>query len=268
MADALGPADAPARPPRPDRPARRAVADAHPGPQVRLGTLWGLLALVCVLAGPVALTVLLAPVAAVAAVQTARSWRRRPRRPSWAAAGSGAGLLAAAAVIGVRAVLAVAVLLAVASVLAWVAVRLHPSRVDPLLSGVIAISVGLAAAAPVLLRRDELVPAFVLLAYALVHDASAFVVGSGAPTPWEGTAAGVASIGAVTLGVAAVLVPPFRGASPWALGALAAVLTPLGPLAAVALIGDRRARVPALCRLDSLLVLGPIWALAATLTLD
>ena len=40
-------------------------------------------------------------------------------------------------------------------------------------------------------------------------------------------------------------------------------LCPLGPVAASALMGDRATPVPALRRLDSLLLVGPLWAFAA-----
>ena len=74
--------------------------------------------------------------------------------------------------------------------------------------------------------------------------------------------AGVASVVCVSLFVA-VLVPSLSGASPFLLGLLAGALAPLGPLAASAILGDRSADAPALRRLDSLLLLGPIWALSA-----
>jgi hypothetical protein len=126
--------------------------------------------------------------------------------------------------------------------------------------------VGLAAAAPVLLRGRSSHGAVVTLAlctYALVYDASAFLIGSDAGHAWEGPLAGLASIAAVTVAVAAILVPPFKGASPWLLGFVAALTAPIGPALATILLGDSGARVPALRRLDSLLVLGPIWALLA-----
>ncbi|MBV8305171.1 MAG: hypothetical protein JOZ04_13240, partial [Acidimicrobiia bacterium] len=63
-----------------------------------------------------------------------------------------------------------------------------------------------------------------------------------------------------------VLVPALGGAGPFLLGLLAAVLAPLGPLAGSVLLGDRSAKAPALRRLDSLLLLAPVWAwLAAVL---
>jgi hypothetical protein len=42
------------------------------------------------------------------------------------------------------------------------------------------------------------------------------------------------------------------------------VLAPLGPAVASLVVGDRRVPVRALRRLDSLVLLGPIWAIAAS----
>lgn len=251
-----------------------APSEPH-GPHVRLGLAWATVTLAVVFAGPVALASVLAPTAGLAAAQAARSWRGRSRRPAWPVAAGGAALVVAAAAVGVEAVLAVVVVLAVLVVTAVLVGgrtardggHARRRRADPLRTGVIAVAVGLAGAGPVLLRGDGLATVFVLLALAHVYDASAYVVGTGAPR-WEGIAAGVASIGAVSVAVAAVLVPPFEGATPWVLGLIAAVLAPLGPLAADNLVGDRRARLPALRRIDSLLLLGPLWALAAAVTLE
>jgi CDP-diglyceride synthetase len=127
------------------------------------------------------------------------------------------------------------------------------------------LPIGLSAASPVLLRGLGVAAPLALFAFAAAHDMGAYVVGTGAASDWEGPIAGIASILCVTLFVA-VLVPSFRGASPFLLGLVAAVLAPLGPLAASVILGDREARAPALRRLDSLLLLGPVWAwLAAVL---
>jgi CDP-diglyceride synthetase len=248
--------------------AELAVVPRVVGPHARLGVVWAGLTVVALVAGPVALAVLLAPAAAAAGHQAARSWRRQPRRAAPPLAAAGAGVLPLAALAGPLAVAAAAAALGAVLVAAALAVRSQRTAADPVLTGAVALFPGLAAAGPVLLRRDGLVAALVLLAYAAVYDTGAYVVGTGAARAWEATVAGMFSIGAVTLAVAAVLVPPFRGASPWALGALAAVLAPLGPLAGSALLGDRRARAPALRRLDSLLLLGPLWSLAAVLALQ
>lgn len=228
--------------------------------------------MVAIAAGPLVLAMVLAPVTALAAAQAARSWRRRQRRASWRLSAGGAGLVVVASALGLLAVVvvvsALVVLLVTAMALGRSATPRPQGHAAPVLTLLIATAFGLAGAALVLLRSDGFIAAFVLLTFVHVYDASAYIVGTGAPAAWEGPAAGVASIAAVTLAIAAVLSPPFRGATPLLFGVLAAALTPLGPLAASELLGDQRARVPAVRRLDSLLVVGPVWALAAALVLD
>ena len=234
------------------------------GPHARLGLVWTSVTFAACVAGQLWLAAWLAPVAGLAAAQAAFSWSKRRkfrRRPATLLAGLGALVLVLASAAG-----PLGSGVAGGAFLALVLVRaLSPGRrrFDARLTTVIAATSGLAGAAPVLLRGQGLVAPMVLLALAAAYDASAYLVGSGAATAWEGPAAGIASIGTVTLAVAAVFVPPFRGASPWLLGALAAVLAPLGPLLGTALLGDPEARVPALRRLDSLFLLGPLWSLAA-----
>jgi len=58
-------------------------------------------------------------------------------------------------------------------------------------------------------------------------------------------------------------VPTFKGVAPWALGATAAVLAPLGPVVAAVVLGQRAARAPAMRRLDTFIVLGPVWTVLA-----
>jgi hypothetical protein len=62
-------------------------------------------------------------------------------------------------------------------------------------------------------------------------------------------------------------VPSFGGGGPFLLGLVAAILAPLGPLAASIVLGDRDAKAPALRRLDSLLLLAPVWAWVAAVLL-
>ncbi|MDQ2825922.1 MAG: hypothetical protein M3Y04_02960, partial [Actinomycetota bacterium] len=141
-----------------------------------------------------------------------------------------------------------------------------PAR-DVALTLVIGIPIGLAAASPVLLRHAGILPALLLLGYAAVYDASAYLIGTGAASAWEGPAAGVAAFVPLTIFTAVVFIPPFSGAEPLLLGLLAAVLAPIGPIAASALMGDSTAEAPCLRRLDSLLLLGPIWTWCALIFL-
>jgi hypothetical protein len=102
--------------------------------------------------------------------------------------------------------------------------------------------------------------AFVLLALVFAYDAASFVVGTGSH-PWEGPVAGAVATLPVTLVVAAVLVNPFDGSSPLWLGLAVMLGAPAGQFGADVLAGNVEA--PALRRLDSLLVAGPVWAWAA-----
>jgi len=207
--------------------------------------------------------------------QVARSWRRRPQRPAAPLVVLGAAALPAAASAGIvpMALAALVVVAAAVAAPALVGALGPPHRrgarahANPALTVALALGVGLAAAAPVLVRHRGFAPAFVLLSLAGAYDASAYLVGSGASSAWEGPAAGVASIAAMTLAVAALFVPPFSGSSPWILGLVAAVLTPMGPLVGSLLLGERVTAAPALRRLDSLLVMGPLWAALALVLL-
>jgi len=141
-----------------------------------------------------------------------------------------------------------------------------PSR-DIALTLVIGVPIGLAAASPVLVRSAGIMPALLLLGYAAAYDAGAYLIGTGAASAWEGPAAGVAAFVPLTIFVAVAFIPPFSGVEPLLLGLLAAVLAPIGPVAASALLGDRTADAPGLRRLDSLLLLGPTWAWCALIFL-
>lgn len=259
----------------PGRPRRPSLADLSPAldadrPHVRLGVLWAVVTVALAVAGPVWLAVWLAAVASVAAAQAARSWRAAPARPIPELALAAPAAMTLAALAGPLA-LAAASLAVAAAAFGWEPVRAvlgryRPgSRTSATRTLAVAAPIGLAAASVVLVRGQGLTEALVLLAMAAAYDAAAYVVGVGAPSAWEGAAAGVASVASTSLAVAAVLVPPFRGASPWVLGGAAAALAPLGPYWGAALLGDRAARAPALRRLDSLLFLAPVWAALAAL---
>jgi hypothetical protein len=77
-----------------------------------------------------------------------------------------------------------------------------------------------------------------------------------------GVIVGMITVGVLAVFVAAVIVPPFSGRTPWVLLGLVAVLAPVGVYGA-ALIGRDR-RLPALRRLDSLIFAGPAWVIAIT----
>ena len=239
------------------------------GPHVRMALLWATVTVVAAVAGRVWLAGWLAAVAMVAGGQVVRSWRRRPARPTGPVVLAGAAALPLAAAFGTTALGVVAGVVLAAAVIAPVVLPRPRTagRDNPALTLAFALGLGMAAASPIIARQRGLVPALVLLAFVGTYDASAFVVGAGASNVWEGPVAGAAFVGAVTLLVAAIFVPPFTGASPWILGAVAAVLAPVGPVVGSLLVGERAAPAQALRRLDSLLVAGPVWAAASLVLL-
>lgn len=222
-----------------------------------------------VVVGPLLLALWLAPVAAAAAAQAARSWKRstHPHRPEPIAAFAAAALVTLAAPFGIPALIGAAIVATVGAA-AWAtqsATRRAgdaASGADVLLTLACAAVPAAAVVGPIELRAHGLVAALVVVSFSLVYDAAAWTMGAESRRRWVGPVCGMACILSVTVGVAAVF-PQFKGDSAWVLGVVAAALAPLGPVAAGFLLGDRRVRAPALRRLDSLVVLGPLWALVA-----
>lgn len=230
------------------------------GPRVRLGLAWAAVTTLLLLALPAALALVGAVAALAAAGQAARTWRRRETRPWRPVAVIGAFVLPIAALAGLAGVATAAVGVVAAAV---VGERML-AQGDARLSAAIALASGTPVAGLLLVRQHAgLLAALVLLGTVHLWDASAFLVGSGAANRWEGHLAATATVAATSLLVAGVLVPPFRGLSPAVLGAAAAVTIPLGPYLATLLLGDRDRRVPALRRLDSLIVAVPVWGVLA-----
>jgi len=233
-------------------------------PHGRRGVLWAAVTVGAVAAGQGWLAVWLGLMAFVAASQTASVWRSRGERPMPLVAAGTAAAVAGAAAFGFRSVTAVIVLAVAFSFVARLVVQSPAPARDVALTLALGVPLGLAAGSLVLLRSVDVQVPMLLLAYAAVYDAGAYLVGTGASSAWEGPAAGVAALIPLTLLASLVMVPPFKGVAPLLLGLLGAVCAPLGPLAGTALLGDRTAaRAPALRRLDSLLVMGPLWAWCA-----
>jgi CDP-diglyceride synthetase len=265
-APAPAPAPVPEADPEPERPPL-AVVHRSVRPHGRLGLAWAVVTLGVTVAGPAWLAGWLAVAAFIAGAQASRVWRKRGERPiALVAAAVGVGLPVAASFEAryMTGVVAAGVLVAFVSRLR--APTRAPSR-DIALTLTIGVAAGLAAAAPVLVRHTGIAATLLLLALVCLYDAGAYLVGTGASSAWEGPVAGVAALIPLTIFAEVVLVPPFAGGQPLFLGLLAAVLAPVGPVAASALLGDRNGHAPALRRLDSLLLLGPLWAWCAVIFL-
>ncbi|HVM10808.1 MAG TPA: hypothetical protein VM345_20265 [Acidimicrobiales bacterium] len=238
------------------------------GPRVRLGVIWAAIAFSATALGPTPAALVFAAVALGAAGQACRAWRRQARRPYRPVAIVGAVVIALSSVAGPIAVTAAAVVTAIAAVTA-AQLQFGQRAWDAPLTIGIALVAGIAAAV-VPLARGEVgaAAALVLLLTVFAAEASWFLIGAGARRSIDAPIASSAAVLVVSILVAAVLVPPFRGASPWLLGAIAALLAPLGPFLASAVLPRPDAFAPALRRIDGFALVGPMWVLVASAVLD
>ena len=263
----------PARRPAPEaRSGRRPVGARRPlrvvydidGPRIRLGILWFACGIAAVVVGVGALALVYGTTAAVAALQTARAWRNdRGARPHRLVAGVGALVLVAAAAIDTALVgLALLGLAAAAVVVAHRGRRRSHPIEDAGFTLQASMFVGLAAASVVLSYRFELGAAVSLIVLVAAYETGDYLIGSGSRNPYEGPLGGLAAVLVVTFTIALLRVPPFEAGEAWVFGGLTAVLAPLGQLAGSLVLPSNRADAPALRRLDSLLLLAPLWAWA------
>ncbi|HEX2042062.1 MAG TPA: MoaD/ThiS family protein [Acidimicrobiales bacterium] len=232
-------------------------------PHGRIGLLWAVVTVVLTVQGEEWLAGWLALNAFVGGSQAAACRRALDQRPQPALAAALAAGAPVAALGGVRYVVGIVGLALALALLA--ATSGHGSRArDLAVTLAVGAVIGAAAAGPVVTRDLGIAPTLYLLACVAVYDAGAYLVGTGASSSWEGPVAGVVALIPVTLIGAIILSPPFPSGAPLALGVLAGVLAPAGPLVGTALVGSRDADAPGLRRLDSLILLGPAWAWWAT----
>lgn len=249
---------------------RYAVVYDVNGPRVRMGVLWFGLAIGALVLGPIAVTPLFAAVAGLAGYQSVRAWR---------AVGSGANqwvaALGAACIVGGSAfgIGLMGVVILVLPVLAVLVSAVEVRNRSPLFEAAgttvqCALFAGMAAASVVLSLRLEIGAAVTLVLLVSAYEMGDFLVGSGASSSIEGPISGIVAL-AVVCGVIAVLrVPPFDGTPVFVFGGFAAVACPLGQLAGSAILPRADSRALALRRLDSLIVLGPVWVLLIGIYLD
>ena len=239
------------------------------GPHVRFGVAWALITLATIFGGSVWLALWMAPAAALAAGSAMNTWRARGSSRAPMAAGLAAAIVLAA-IAGPIATGGTAVVALLVIVIEAVVHQGRAGAEPGLLRRVLIVALPAAAGAGfVLTRHQGFDEALLLGGMMVVYDSAAYLIGTGANHRWEGPAAGIVSVGILSVLVAAVLAPPFTGSSPWVLAGLAAILLPLGPIVCRQLVGRARspARVPTLRRLDSLVLLAPAWPVAIALLL-
>jgi hypothetical protein len=236
------------------------------GPRIRLGLLWFVELLAAIALGPWPLAVVLAAVAGAAASQTAAAWRRVGVAANAPVAGLSALAMPLAAALGTASLGLACVVVAVVAVLVSVLVRDHRRRHRVWAMAGLTLRcgfpVGLAAASLVVIRHQEIGAAVSLVLLVSAYDLGDFLVGTDAATPIEGPVAGIVAALVVAFALGVFAVPPFVVSSALIFGGLAAVLFPLGQLVATELLPAAAARAQALRRLDSLLLVAPIWMAA------
>lgn len=173
-------------------------------------------------------------------------------------------LLASCAVSSV----AVAIVVGTAAVVASVsAVRAMPRPRNPVS---LAVAVGAPAGAAVSFIVADWQSANLAVTLAFIvcfYDAACYINGNGRRLGGGlGVGAGLATVGLVALFVAAVLVPPFTGFRPWLVVGLTGLLAPVG----VGLAGraTRWQRLPALRRIDSMILAAPVWVILVATVLQ
>jgi hypothetical protein len=135
----------------------------------------------------------------------------------------------------------------------------------PMLAGIgdvlqCALLPGGAAAAFLLTERYEIGAVVGLLLVVSAYECGDFLVGSGSSNHLEGPAAGAIAALVMAFAVGAIGIPPFQLPEAFGFGLLAAVLCPAGQLVASAILPSAASPAPALRRIDSLLLLAPVWA--------
>lgn len=243
--------------------AHLAVTYGTTRPHGRIGVLWAIATVAVTIQGQAWLAGWLSLIAFVGASQATGARRTGGHRPPPVLAAVLAAAAPIAAVYGVRYLVAV---VGGGLALAVVTGALGHGRGTRDLALAIGIGVvmGAAAAGPVVTRDLGIAPTLFLFACMATYDAGAYLVGTGASSAWEGPVAGMVALIPVTLIGAIILSPPFPSGTPLGLGALAACLAPLGPLVGTALVGSRDVDAPGLRRLDSLILLGPVFAWFST----
>jgi hypothetical protein len=242
---------------------RLAVVYDVDGPRIRLGVAWFAGAMAS-LALPVTAAVVFAVAAGFAGRQIVRAWGA----VSWHA-DVAAGLAAVpvlAALAGLPAALGVAVVAVVVAAgcaLAPDGARLPGGEGRVAAAAILSLAVvpAVAGAAVVLVRSQSVVAAVVLVLVASAYEVGDYIVGSGASNPIEGPLAGMTTATLVALPLALVLVEPYNTAGIALLG-FAAAACPTGQIIASAVLPGAGAHAPALRRIDTLLLLAPLWVAA------
>ncbi len=248
---------------------RLAVPYPTDGPKVTLGVLWFLLLVGAVLLGSyfeeplissVAIAGVAAPVAGLAGLQVGNAWfPNQPATRGWLAAA--AYLTAISGFYGGWGVL-VGIAIGIIVLLLYLVLYRGHRRTAAQLFDVLfrsAIPVGIAVASLAALGSVGIGAQISLILLVSAYEAGDFIVGSGSSNAVEGPLAGLVALGAVTFLLFLIQPAPFDETSILLFAALAAICCPLGQILASGLLPRGNTWAPALRRLDSYLLVAPIW---------
>ncbi|NLA34399.1 MAG: hypothetical protein GX868_01780 [Actinobacteria bacterium] len=249
------------------------------GPTMLMGLIWfGVLtvvALVASLVGSAPLAVFFGLVGALAAMQAGRAWRSARAKINQPLAGIGVLFLPIASLAGNR-MFAVALLVFVAATLV-LGQNLKPAAGAFSTSAIaanlvvasatlrVSLPLGVVGASVVQVERVSWMSLALLIAVVSVYDAGHYLIGSTSSARFAGIAAGLGGNVVVALVAAAVNPSPFEtdGAARL-ITVLAALTCPLGQWLGTFMLPNALAKAPALRRLDSWLIAGPLlWAATA-----
>jgi len=233
-----------------------------PGPRVRLGILWFLLAVTAATAGRWSSALLWAGTAALAATDLVRVWREwgevadRPG-PQRRIAAAGAAIVVLAAAIGSGTVGVALIVVGIGSIVVSFLLG-RSGRPSPEL--MMASLLPAIAAAPVVLVVvvGPWAAIFLILAVSL-YDTGNFLIGAQARHAWEGPVCGIIGVLAVTFTMAAFQPEPFDGPATWAVGLVLALACPLGQAVMTAFLPSRSTEAIHARRLDTYLLAAPLF---------
>lgn len=249
---------------------RYAVVYDTNGPKVTLGVLWFVAGIGSMVLGWWAVTLVFAVLAGWAAADCAERWDELGVTVEPWVAGLGAAVVAASASMGTAFLGGgiISLVLVAITRMAFAPIPREETLAAAGMTVACALPFALAGGAVILTYDLEIGAAVVLLVLVAAYDAGDYLIGSGASNSIEGPLTGIVTIGVVSMGIAVLSVPPFSGVPTFTFAALAAVLCPLGQLAASALLPAADAQAPAVRRIDSLLLLAPAWVWLVGLFID
>ena len=257
---------------------RWAVPYFTDGPKVTFGVLWFVFLMGGALLGlnydnaavsSVAVAVVTATMAALAGLQVGFGWfPKNPATRAWTAGAAFAiGIAGFYGPWGVVVGLVLGLLILTAYLILYRGHRRTPAQLFDVLVRA-AVPVGLASASLGAMAYRNLPVLIALVLFVSAYEVGDFLVGSGAFNPVEGPMAGLIAAGVVAFFLFLIQPDPFSSESILMFVAVAAVACVAGQYLASALLPRGNAWAPALRRLDSYLIVAPLWLLLLVLLPD